>query len=324
MKILVVCPNPNDATSYYRAAGPLLELTRTHDVELLFDEAGEWPTLRMVDVAFFQRPHVGTHLELLKKCKDHKIPVWTDYDDLLTAVPDSNPTHKHFWNPEFQKVIWAFIEHSDIITAPTELLANILKDSGAKKTQVIPNAWDDIMYPTKQNSLQHSFVAWRGSQTHDEDLHGVLKELKQLDLELKPQWALFGDPYWLAKRQLTEPVLLPWKDLKHYFTMLERIRAKVQIVPLASHAFNHCKSNIAWIEASRVGSVTVAPDWAEWRRPGILNYRSGEQFVELVKKAYTDFEFMREQNRLSWEYIEANLRLSKVNQMRYDLLEGLL
>jgi hypothetical protein len=44
------------------------------------------------------------------------------------------------------------------------------------------------------------------------------------------------------------------------------------MVPLHVSDFNRAKSNIGWIEAVHAGAITVAPDFQEWRRPGVINY----------------------------------------------------
>ena len=317
--VIVVCPNPLDATSFYRCAGPLTSLVKEGHIDVVFDNKLDWPTLKIADLVFFQRPGGEDAVELLKKAKDASIPVWADYDDLLVSVPKSNPNHALYSKPEVQSSVWAFLQHSEVLSVSTQFLADQFKAARTAAPVVIPNAWDDKLLPTKFDAAKPAIV-WRGSATHDEDLysiHNALPKLKDLD------WNFIGQPFWLTLSQLKEYSLVPWKDIHTYYKVLEYIRASVQIAPLADNGFNRCKSNIAWIEATRVGSIVVAPDWAEWQKPGVYNYGGAKSFADLVKHAYDDLDLVKKLNALSWEYIEANLRLSNINKKRLEIIEGL-
>lgn len=321
-RILVVCPNYLDGTSFYRCAGPLTQLQKESKVELIFDDTGAWPTLKLADIVFFQRPQEKAHLDLLKKALSANIPVWADYDDLLSAVPDSNPNKNKYWDPDTQMVIWAFLQNVDILSVSTEFLKDCYKSATRQEPIVIPNAWDDHMYPKKFDAT-NTGVVWRGSCTHDEDLYSQKTNLEMLDNNLDVNWHFVGDPFWLALRGLKQLTTYPWKDLTTFQNNLERISATVAIVPLADNSFNKAKSNIAWIEATRVGAAVVAPNWAEWQMPGITTYSNDAEFYMYVKLLYEDPDFAKAQNKLSWEDIQANLRLTKVNKLRMDLINKL-
>lgn len=321
-KILVVCPNYHDGTSFYRCAGPLTQLQREGKVELVFDDTGAWPTLKLVDLVFFQRPQEKAHYGLLSKVVDSNIPVWVDYDDLLTAVPESNPGHLRYQDPNTQQIIAAFVKHADALTVSTDYLADRLGVDRAGPTVVIPNAWDDQMYPKKLEA-RNKAIMWRGSNTHDEDLYSVKRSLEALD-KLKPEWHFVGNPFWLVIRDLHKSHTYPWTDLMGFQKTLEHVSATTAIVPLADHPFNLAKSNIAWIEASRVGTAVVAPPWDEWVRPGIVPYSNLDDFENQVKMMYDNPLFASNCNASSWEYIQNNLRLTKINNLRLKLIKDLL
>jgi hypothetical protein len=108
----------------------------------------------------------------------------------------------------------------------------------------------------------------------------------------------------------------------------------VHIVPLRDNAFNRCRSNLAWIEATCAGAVVIAPDWEEWRRPGIMNYTDAEGFrrtlrgvmeqyaMGLVKK--TDERQEHFNVEMSRAYIEQHLQLDKVNEARWGIINGMI
>ena len=63
------------------------------------------------------------------------------------------------------------------------------------------------------------------------------------------------------------------------------VAPRVAICPLKDSAFNRCKSDIAYLEYTAFGAVSVVPDWPD----GIGRERSGiprpEDFAEAVYSA---------------------------------------
>lgn len=321
-RILVVSPNYHDGTSFYRCAGPLTQLQREGKVDLVFDDSGAWPTLKLVDLIFFQRPQSKTHYELLSKAVDMNLPVWVDYDDLLTAVPESNPGHLHYLDPNTQQIIAAFIKNASVLTVSTDYLADLFGRERSLPIVVIPNAWDDQLYPNKLEA-RNKAIMWRGSNTHDADLYSVKSSLQAIDI-LKPDWHFIGNPFWLVVQDLHKSHTYPWTDLLGFQKTLEHVSATTAIVPLTDCPFNRAKSNIAWIEATRVGAAVVAPNWAEWSMPGICTYETIGGFKTHTEHLWMDSKWAKEKNKESWDYIKENLRLTEVNKWRFRLIKDLL
>jgi len=83
-----------------------------------------------------------------------------------------------------------------------------------------------------------------------------------------------------------------------------------------------CHSNNAWIEGAYAGAVTLAPDTAEWHRPGIVNY--GSDFKEKLKAMITGEYDLESLHKQSWQFIQENCQLKTVNQLRIKLMERLM
>ncbi len=108
-----------------------------------------------------------------------------------------------------------------------------------------------------------------------------------------------------------------------YIRSMKTLEHAIQIVPLADTLFNRCKSNIAWIDASQVGARTVAPDWEEWRKPGVTGYGEFGTFKECVQTLINDPETLIP-DPSGWSYVVENLTLSQINRMRKAILDALL
>lgn len=323
-KLLTVCPIPNDATSFYRGVGPLSSLQNKGLVELMYHDKPDWTVMKHVDAVFVQRPHLPDYLHIIDIAKKYGKPIWVDYDDLLTRVSDCNPARYNYWRQDVQDTIKACLKNADIVTVSTQPLADAWKEF-ANKFIVVPNAWDDELYP-KPKALPESDkpnMLWRGSGGHDEDLWSVTEGIANLANNQDYNWYFIGMPFWYTLRELqrhVEPKVAAWNDLPQYFKLLETLNPTVMLTPIVDNPFNRCKSNIAWIEGSWAGAVSVAPNWGEWVKPGIVNYGAGKSFEDAVKEAV---DFSKSKSAESWAYIESELRLSKVNELREQVLREL-
>ena len=114
-------------------------------------------------------------------------------------------------------------------------------------------------------------------------------------------------------------------DKAQYFNYLSKINGKISIVHLSHRPeeidFNKSKSNIAWIESTYAGLAVLAPDWPEWRRPGIVNYTDKEDFRQKLTSMMKGEYNLESLRQASWKYIREELTLEKTNEIRYDLIK---
>ena len=96
------------------------------------------------------------------------------------------------------------------------------------------------------------------------------------------------------------------------------------MVPLADHPFNRSKSNIAYLEAIYSGAICVAPDWDEWRHPGVLTYTGKESFQAQLQRAITmPADELDAEWRRGRDYVETALTIDVVNNVRSAVLDRL-
>ena len=77
MKILIYCPQPTDATSFYRAYG-VFSFIPGVDLVPFRGESNTWADLIDIDVAFFQRPYLPQTVQTMEYLKRMGKPVWID------------------------------------------------------------------------------------------------------------------------------------------------------------------------------------------------------------------------------------------------------
>lgn len=355
--LLTFMPNPTDATSLYRGVGPFHTLKRKMgDINVIINPELNWASLKMCDAVFLQRPGLDHHVRIVDMAHANSKPVWVDYDDDLFRVPLCNRAHSIYSKAKIQNNMLTIIAKADIVTVSTtalkDLLVSILTgvakggdqqpDLAAlklshEKIHVVPNAYDDeILAPLEdvgRPSHQNKIVAWRGSATHDKDLMLFTSQICDVVRDhLDWTYNLIGAPFWWTVERVQEVrgvkptnlVVSETMDPADYFGFLTKTRPEVMIVPLEDIPFNRCKSNIAWVEATHAGAVTIAPDWDEWRRPGVITYKDKDDFKAKLESVVRGELDTRALWRMSRDFIASGLTLTRVNDQREALLRKLM
>lgn len=329
IQMLMVVPNRMDATSFYRSMGPFPQMRKQKNFNMVFSDQADWSIVNMMDMVFMQRPFAPQHLELAKICKQWEIPLWIDYDDLLFDVPTDNPAYNQYMNEQTRNQIVEIIQLSTVCTVSTQQLKNCLqppKHSLNDRVYVVENALMDF-YKDKFNPFhpkQH--VNWRGSNTHERDVLEYGEPIIQVAKKNpKSTFSWIGYNPWMVTEGMSEKqaIIVPGMPITEYFEFIRKINPTVQIVPLHTSMFNLCKSNISWIEGTLSGAVSIAPDWLEWRKPGVLTYQNQEDFGSCLEFALNNPQEMSEYHQMSVDYIKTHLMLSDVNRKRIQIMDSL-
>lgn len=331
IRVNYASPSIVDSCSFYRGFGPLSELTKANDGFSLYHvNELNWATLNQIDVLSLPRVYEQQTYGALKMAINNFKPVWIDYDDNLFCVPRSNPSFAHFANKE--SILAQAAELASAITVTTEALYKTYKTYN-KNTFIIPNAYNDQMFGPlpHHKGPKRKLLVWRGSNTHDEDLVPIADDLVAVvkSPEFSDWKILFigYNPTYITCRVPADRVLYrDAMDIIDYFRYLPTLNAAMMVVPLADTEFNRCKSNIAWIEGTVMGAAVYASDLPEFRKPGIQNVSRGtlaRTLLEAITQANKNGDFLQERYETSRAFVEENLYLSKVNQLRVDLLRVL-
>lgn len=340
VSIIGVVPDPTDGTSWYRAANPLGHIkTNAHKYKSIenlivdFSVYSEisWATLSQFDILFLQRPMSDAHIKIMTKAKQMNIPVWVDYDDDLFSVPKDSSAHEYYSTAEVHERIKWLIKNADVLSVTTPHLKEKLSTLN-KNIFVVPNAINVSglikRRPNKDNLDKNNLIIWRGSRTHTVDVLSVANQIIEFHDENKDTiFEFIGDRLALVTAHMKDDQFIhtKWMDILDYHQHILSRTPKAVIVPLMMNEFNKSKSNIAWLEASYAGALTIAPDLPEWRKPGVFTYSTQEQFkhaldqvMSLDEVSYLNFIDQ------AWNYIEKNLTLDIVNQTRADIIASLI
>ena len=322
----------NDATAYYRSSGVLPALERVANLEITMGQNLTWLNLVGVDLVFLQRPHGKQFLKVAELVKEANIPLVLDFDDDFFSVPFDNPTHGHYSNREIQKSVAMMCNLADAIIVSTKHLKDKLSPTN-KNIHVVPNALNDYLMSLKRElpKREKCFI-WRGGQTHQNDLmshaEGIVGAARKLSESDTPWPFVFvGYNPWFVTGAMPPKftVLVEKLPMKEYLNFIKGAAATAFVIPLARNEFNLSKSNIAWLEATWAGSITIGPNTPEWRVPGCITTDGPRDMMEAILEVTKCESSANEKLAANaWEYVCDTLLLSRVNEGRLTAFQSVL
>ena len=343
MKLGIVASNAISPSSFYRAFGALTYLAREQGIELMVSEVWDWARLMYCDALFMHCPMSREHVALAELARQTRTPVWVDHDDLVTSLGRDNSGYTSIMRADVQTNIRRCMDLAAVVTVSTPELEKRLCPGAT----VIPNALNDYLGGREERGErreQRKVVTWRGGPAHYSDQETFGPAVARA-ARLHPDWEFhfLGCAHWSLEGLMPKGQLFvhEWQDVLSYAEVLRELKPAVHIVPMVPTAFNLCKSNCAWLEATAAGAVTLAPAWGEFMRPGIVNY-GGRKFNAETQRTQRDAEVdvncferalgavlegnadvMAGLQRDSQRFIEGHLLLSKVNEQRMAVLRDI-
>lgn len=326
IKILLAHPLRSDGTSFYRALGPFIHLEKHGKIELIDGSVPgyefSWANLMKCDILFFQRPVGRDHLTIIQMAKRMKKPVWCDWDDDYTNIPESNPRHEEYHIEGRQYLVEDCIREADVVTVSTEAIReSYLKFN--KNIVVIPNAYDETLFAPPVRRSPEKVVLCRFGDTHKTNFDHYKEDILNCFFDYPEYtWIMMGlsTPEWLTNNPDVPNErlkLYQFEEIFAYFDYLMEIHPEIVIAPLEDNQFNRSRSNNIWIEGTLAGAVVVATELPEFKRDGVIkapigDFKAGFDFaVSCNQEAYFN---------LSKENIPS---LEKVNQLRLDVIKSL-
>lgn len=328
--LLILCPNKNDATSFWRAHGPLSYLRTTvsdWDFKIIYEV--DWSDIVWADCVFFQRPYQQDHRSLVDLIKSFGKKLWLDYDDLLFSVPRPNPAFKVYMREDVQNHIKYMINQADIVTLSTKELAQAIAKETTKICRVVENAWPNHLIPFEPKKFTgKKRIVWRGSPTHDADIFSQMQSFQLIAEKFKDwEWFFVGEPPYHIEAMIPREkmTVFPILTIPNYYAFLKTLEASVFISPLFDCAFNSAKSNIVWQEATFAGAACLVPNhpnkWSEWDFEGMIPYNIKEPLglYEAFSKSVKNQGFQKSYMD-SYNAIRERRLIESINDKRKDIL----
>ncbi len=326
IRLGLIVPDIQDPTSYYRGIGPLSLLQKQMpELEFIFPNPVNWATLKLCDILFMQRPALPDHFNALIMAKDEGIPVWIDFDDDNLSVSKDNPAYQMYSQIPIKDAIVKLTRYADAVTVSTEKLRKKFSIYN-KNCFVIGNALDDFLLRLRQipTSPREKLMLWRGTPTHHRNLKVIQNEVVAL-AKGNPNWkfGFFGHEPVEITDQIKNFQVWPAQPIKEFFKLICQVHASAVYYVLADNDHAQSRSHVSWLEATFAGSLFIGPEHDEFKRPGTLNFKTPEEFTSIAESVMRGDIDIDKHVAESWQHIQENYMLSKVNGLRADLLKQL-
>lgn len=336
IRILTHTPLKQDSTSFYRAYGVFHNLNRRFDGKIQFTDyqretlrgSFTWADLAGFDILFLQRPYMAQLFDMAHYAKSLGVKIWVDFDDNLFELTDDHPSYFQYKDMAVKKVMGSCMQLAHQVTVSTDALADYFRKIGIKSPiTVVPNALNTDWFTMAENFNHDSnVIAWRGSSTHNFDLLGFSDAMvKAIHADKTKVWHFMGQSPSIVARNVEagRVFVSEGEDPILYHKRIAELRPKILHVPLIDTALNRSKSNIAWLEATLAGAVCVAPDWPEWQRPGVITYKSIDEYTGILSSLPSD-DILAQKWIESREFIEKYRTLNYINSDRELIVRNLL
>lgn len=296
MKILML-PTYFGGISWWRFEVPARALAaRGHEVycpngDQLDDHlrrAGSWKNWLLGEVGKYDLLHVGYNPEpdfaiSLFEVRDRlRVPIITDLDDALHAVPTYNGGYAAFHpGSRGSRVVQAQMAHSDALTFSTDPLAAHFGPKFQIPHAVLGNWIDpqDWTFPTpperaEDRSVRLMVTGGNGRfgdwEIFKEPLQALMAKYNGEDG--KPMLRLFfigATPDWVGEwlQSKDDPkanrafYIQPTERVREFNKAVQFIRPDIIASPTVHNEFNRCKSGLKYLEAAMAGAAFVCSDF---------------------------------------------------------------
>jgi glycosyltransferase involved in cell wall biosynthesis len=263
--------NPELVNSNYRAYHPLDALARRGH-ELLQNERGRplpAKVLLEVDVVHVHRETTPEMLVVARELREAGVGLVWDNDDDVTAMPRSNPLYARYGGARSRDMLAGvrkIVRLADIVTTPSEVLAEQYRELGATDVRVLENYLPRQFLKVRNAKHRGVVIVCLAALEHQVDYQQLqLREtlLRLLDAHREVRVVSFGLGLGLRHERYENGKAIPFLDLVRRLSF-----ADVGIAPLADIQWNRARSNVKLKEYGAAGLAWLASPVGPYRGMG--------------------------------------------------------
>jgi len=327
-----------ESCHYVRALLPLRELGADGDKTSLrttmVTEEQRAKGVMNSDIVVFHRPNDDRSLEVAKILRSQGKKIVMDNDDTYKGF-DQTKLGKLY--PKIDNAIDDFGKYADLITSSTDFLAEEYRKLNPNVV-VLPNCVAPEDWPDEDEILRSEDKKVRiglvGSVGWHNDVAHVVEILRELSKREDIQLVLFCLPIkdettaqsvqkmYEEEYKFWDGLKVEWQhfvNIREYIPTLNGLELDMMIIPRSDDYFNHCKSNLKFLEASMLEIPVIAQGFPDGKSP----YQDPEdakhmtvvvdnsKWIEEIDKLVNDKELRREMGRKAREYVIGRYSIDK-------------
>lgn len=305
------------AVTWYRCNAPGMALKDLgHDVILtdVFDPG--WAD--DCDVLVVERPWRPEVLQLVKAINARGGMTVFDTDDDYWTLHPENPVYA-FWDADKLRGMKQIVHATKLVTTTTPELVEVLKPMN-KNVRMLPNMLPDRYWPQSRkptNTGEPLVIGWAGSPGHQPDVRMIGPALVQI-LDEFPHVELHlagARPGWIPPHPRVREV--ETVELDQYAGILSGF--DIGIAPLVDNKFNRGKSDLKFLEYSRVGMPCVLSRVSPYARSvkqgetGFLAVNT-KDWLKYLRALIKDPGLRDDMAERAWEYARTRMMSHNVDK----------
>lgn len=263
--------DPGLVNSNYRSYQPMAALSRKgHEVE--HNTTGftlPLPLLLERDVVHIHRIANPELQQLALRLRDAGVGIVWDNDDDVAALPKTNPHYRALGGLRSREMlagVKAMVTGADIVTTPSEVLAEQYRRLGAADVRVLENHLPREFTSTRPLKHEGIVIACLAGLEHQSDYQqlGLIDTVRQL-LDEHPELRVLtiGVGFGLRTDRYEHHPLVGFLDLARTLA-----RADIGIAPLIDIPWNRARSNVKLKEYAAAGLPWLASPVGPYRSMG--------------------------------------------------------
>lgn len=297
------------------------------------------------DIVVFHRPNDDRSLKAIKMLKEQGKKIVVDNDD----------SYKHTETKKWAEYLarvnhWLdeSIKMADLVTCSTEFLAKEYRELNPNVV-VLPNcvSIEDWPEEPQRNETDKVRIGLVGSVALNGDFEPILPYLNKLKERSDVQLVLFALPpknedtvlarsYYTDDYKFWESMNIEWQPFvsrAEYVDMLDNLKLDLMVIPRRDDYFNHCKSNLKFLEASMLKIPVIAQGFPDNLSPYEANpndashmviIKDNSQWETECERLIADKELRLEMGEQAYQYVVEKYDIEKNIHLWSDAYRKLL
>ena len=305
------------------------------------------------DVIVFHRPDHQDKLRLARILKQQGKKIVFDNDD--TFKDDGGFKFNRYMDRErmeqnlmsINETLDTFVKEADLVTVSTNYLADEYRKLNPNVV-VLPNCIDPFYFDEPlRNETDKVRIGITGSIGVTSDFDHAYSIMNKMIDDPRIQWVLWslpkGTSYKLVRELYDDELTMVEKiqdkiewhgfvDHEEYYDYLNSLRLDLMIIPRAYTYFNHCKSNIKFLEASMFEIPVIAQGFPDGQSPyqvdpedaeHMIIANNEEEFIKAIDELANDKEKRVTMGKKAREYVINKYNISDHAHRWFDAYTSL-
>lgn len=278
------------------------------------------------DIVVFHRPNDERCLKIADMLRSQGKKIVFENDD----------TYKHIDGVKLEEILGRldgmidkFIGQADMVTCSTEFLAEEYRKLN-KNVVVLPNCVAPEDWPAQDEILRNEGekvrIGFVGSVATNNDTQDFREQLLTLSKDPRVQLVCFGLPpkiestlkaqeYYKPDYELWTGLNAEWQPftpVSEYIDTLNNLKLDLMIIPRRDDYFNHCKSNLKFLEASMLEIPVIAQGFPDGKSPYQVDPEdakhmtvivNNQDWLPMIDKLVSNKGLRRTWGRIAREYV---------------------